>query len=211
MEHSIAQAIRTVGAQICRRLDVLIEAAGKPPVQDIEGTPAPRKPLAPATFKKQNTPVATAPAKKRGRPCRVKPSEGSSPTVFAASPTSPKRKRQAKSKQIVTLPSKSGSESGSASALDDQASFNENAEVKPHFFFVIFFLISCQVFYCKKHDLFSLIHGQEAFMKETYVGEEMLVFDVTNEELEMAKSGENKCICFQWVCIVFVVCFLLAK
>jgi hypothetical protein len=73
MEHSISSAIRTVGAQICRRLDVLIEAAGKPPVRDIEGTPAPRKPLAgnAAIKKEQAAPApapAPAPAKKRGRP-----------------------------------------------------------------------------------------------------------------------------------------------
>jgi hypothetical protein len=48
MQHTVAMAIRTVGAQICRRLDVLIEAAGKPPVVDIEGTRAPRRPLAPS-------------------------------------------------------------------------------------------------------------------------------------------------------------------
>ncbi len=67
MEHSIASAIRTVGAQICRRLDVLIEAAGKPPVEDIEGTPAPRKPLA-ASAQKQSADSSVASAKKRGRP-----------------------------------------------------------------------------------------------------------------------------------------------
>jgi hypothetical protein len=74
MEHSVAQAIRTVGAQICRRLDVLIEAAGKPPVKDFEGTPAPRKPLAPNVHmqmtKEHNTPTS---ARKRGRPCKIKP------------------------------------------------------------------------------------------------------------------------------------------
>jgi hypothetical protein len=73
-EHTIAQAIRIVGAKICRRLDVLIEASGKPPVQDIEGTPAPRKPLAPKVerhkIQDHNTPVS---ARKRGRPCKIKP------------------------------------------------------------------------------------------------------------------------------------------
>jgi hypothetical protein len=52
MEHSVASAIRTVGEKICRRLDVLIAAAGQPPVQDIEGTNAPRKPLAPSVAAK---------------------------------------------------------------------------------------------------------------------------------------------------------------
>jgi|LauGreDrversion4_2_1035121.scaffolds.fasta_scaffold324776_2 hypothetical protein len=73
MEHSIAKAIRIAGAQICRRLDVLIEAAGKPPVQDIEGTFAPRNPLAPAAARKEQpvTAPASSPAvipRKRGRP-----------------------------------------------------------------------------------------------------------------------------------------------
>ncbi len=87
MEHSISSAIRTVGAQICRRLDVLIEAAGKPPVQDIEGTRAPSKPLAPNAAAKNDAslsqpPVTATPAhptlahatpvpKKRGRPSKV--------------------------------------------------------------------------------------------------------------------------------------------
>jgi hypothetical protein len=73
MEHSIAKAIRIAGAQICRRLDVLIEAAGKPPVIDIEGTFAPRNPLAPAAARKEQpvTAPASSPAvipRKRGRP-----------------------------------------------------------------------------------------------------------------------------------------------
>ncbi len=76
MEHSVAKAIRTVGAQICRRLDVLIEAAGKPPVVDIEGTLAPRRPLAPSALAAERAavvaleaPEVTPPApQKRGRP-----------------------------------------------------------------------------------------------------------------------------------------------
>ena len=76
MDHSIARAIRTVGEKICRRLDVLIEAAGQPPVEDIEGTNAPRKPLAPSAAKKNHVPCAVSPnhqealttiGKKRGR------------------------------------------------------------------------------------------------------------------------------------------------
>jgi hypothetical protein len=78
MQHTVAMAIRTVGAQICRRLDVLIEAAGKPPVVDIEGTRAPRRPLAPSALAAERaavpalealSPEVTPPApKKRGRP-----------------------------------------------------------------------------------------------------------------------------------------------
>lgn len=87
MDHSIARAIRTVGEKICRRLDVLIEAAGQPPVKDIEGTNAPRKPLAPSAAAKNDAslsqpPVTATPAhatpahatpvpKKRGRPSKV--------------------------------------------------------------------------------------------------------------------------------------------
>ena len=65
MDHTIAQAIRAIGAKICRRLDVLIVAAGQPPVQDIEGTFAPRNTMAPHALQ---TPYGPPKQKKRGRP-----------------------------------------------------------------------------------------------------------------------------------------------
>ena len=69
MQHTVAAAIRAVGEKICRRLDVLIEAAHKPPVQDIEGTTAPRKPLAACALAMQESSTpATSSGKKRGRP-----------------------------------------------------------------------------------------------------------------------------------------------
>ena len=88
-DHTIAQAVRTVGAQICRRLDVLIEKFGMPPVQDIEGTNAPRRPLAPhaAISTTQQTPDVSA--KKRGRPPKkITPAAAPKPTTseFSDSP-----------------------------------------------------------------------------------------------------------------------------
>ena len=66
-----------------------------------------------------------------------------------------------------------------------------------------------QVFFCKTHDLFSLIHGQKIHEKETYVGEDMLLFEVSNEELETARTGQDKCVCFPWVCLFFYHIFVL--
>ena len=78
MDHTVAQAIRSATAKILRRLDVIIDALGKPPVQDIEGTPAPRKPLKKsATDMQDEKSRSPSPqelsqpnilAKKRGRP-----------------------------------------------------------------------------------------------------------------------------------------------
>ncbi len=92
MEHSIAKAIRIANAQICRRLDVLIEAAGKPPVIDIEGTPAPRRPLAPSALAAERAAVsapASSPAipRKRGRPPKTQ-TQSSTKKVAAASDSS---------------------------------------------------------------------------------------------------------------------------
>jgi hypothetical protein len=76
-DHSIAQAIRIVGARVCRRLDALIEKFGIPPVEDIEGTNAPRKPLA---HHAQQTPDVRA--KKRGRPPKtITPAAAPKPTT----------------------------------------------------------------------------------------------------------------------------------
>jgi hypothetical protein len=79
MEHSIAQAIRTVGAKICRRLDVLIAAAGQPAVEDIEGTPAPRKPLATGAAKKNQDPCAASPQPQEAQNIGAKRGRGRPP------------------------------------------------------------------------------------------------------------------------------------
>jgi hypothetical protein len=181
MEHSLSSAIRTVGAQICRRLDVLIKAAGMPPVEDIEGTPAPRKPLAGGAFKKNlETPVASAPPKKRGRP--------------------PKQRQQ----QQAASPTAATNDNMSSS--EDSEAPQNTAEVKIIFFLCVVFIDTCQVFYCPEHDLYSLVHGDKDFMKEIYTRSEMLECDVTEEELAAAKTGVPKCICFPWVRFLF--CFL---
>ena len=86
-DHTIAQVFRTVGAQICRRLDVLIDVAGRPAVVDIEGSPAPRKPFTAGAIAalasvgyNHITSDPTTPqfqenqtSKKRGRPPNKKP------------------------------------------------------------------------------------------------------------------------------------------
>lgn len=165
MEHSIAQAIRTVGAQMCRRLDVLIEAAGKPPVQDIEGTSAPRKPLAPSAMLQiaraaradASSPPSDTPApKKRGRP--------------------PTNKQQLKAKNVSV-------------AFD--SSENE----------------SCEVVYCPNHELFSLIHGEKSFQKESYTRAEMLAFGIKDFELAAAVEDTPTCRCLPWVCSILVFLF----
>ena len=192
MEHSISSAIRTVGAQICRRLDVLIEAAGKPPVQDIEGTLAPRKPLA-HNVKMSSVETPVEPAKKRGRP--------------------PKNK-------TPTPVSKTSSSSDSdENDKDQQTPLDEHAEVSAIFFFFVCFTNTWQVQYCPEHKLFSLVHGVENYMKETYTRSEMLAFEVTEDELVSAGTEadtkakllaanielrkQSKCICFPWVRIFF--------
>jgi hypothetical protein len=103
MEHTVAQAIRTVGAQICRRLDVLIDAAGKPPVKDIEGTIASRKPLTAGAIAalasvgyNHITSHPTTPqfqeiqtARKRGRPPNKKPDAPDVATPVSIAATTP--------------------------------------------------------------------------------------------------------------------------
>jgi hypothetical protein len=62
----------------------LIEAAGKPPVQDIEGTHAPRKPLAENADPKKEQPVTVSNpplAKKRGRPPNKTKANNQTPTA----------------------------------------------------------------------------------------------------------------------------------
>ncbi len=183
MEHSIAQAIRTVGAQICRRLDVLIEAAGKPPVKDFEGSRAPSKPLTPSAARKNQdfSPVSPDVPKKRGRPPKI-PKDPKTPVAQAA---------QA---------------SASSSSSDDDAS-QKNAEVGAHIFLYVY-LCFCQVFYCDKHDMFCLIHGSHDFEKEVYVEDDILKCDVSAEELAAAKSGTPKCVCFPWVRLFVIVFFI---
>ena len=130
-EHSIAQAIRIVGAQICRRLDVLIEASGKPPVQDIEGTKAPPKPLAPHAQAAKDQYETSPVPKKRGRPCKVKPSEGNSPnaSVFSAPPSEAKKQKSNVGKTIYTT----------VDATSSDSENGDNAEVM-HFCFVFHFV-----------------------------------------------------------------------
>jgi hypothetical protein len=70
----------------------------------------------------------------------------------------------------------------------------------------LFVIDTWQVFFCAKHNMYSLVHGKEKFMKETYTRSEMLAFEVTEPELMAAVNGEGKCICFPWVRICFV-CF----
>jgi hypothetical protein len=183
MEHSVAQAIRAMTAKICRRLDVLIDAAGKPPVEDVEGTPAPRKPLAPSAAKKNmETPVSPPVPKKRGRPPKT-PKDPKTPVPQAA---------QA---------------SASSSSSDEDAS-QEHAEVGAHIFLYVYLCI-CQVFYCDRHDMFCLIHGSHDFEKEVYVEDDILKCDVSSEELAAAKAGTLKCVCFPWVRLFIIVFFVL--
>ncbi len=172
MEHSVAQAIRAMTAKICRRLDVLIDAAGKPPVEDVEGTPAPRRPLAPSAAKKNmETPVPPVVSKKRGRPPKKSAADTSPTTATIAD----------------------------SSSSDEQKTPENTAEVISIIFFVLCFIDTCQVFYCPEHDLYSLVHGEQKYMKEIYTRSEMLKFDVTEQELAAAKTGITKCICFPWV------------
>jgi hypothetical protein len=124
MEHSIASAIRTVGAKICRRLDVLIAAAGQPPVQDIEGTPAPRRPLAASACQKiQETSAAT-------------PRLQENQTL----PDSNKRKRgRPPKKSAAATPAATATPGSSSSDNDDDEGTPDNtcfdfAEVKPFCF-----------------------------------------------------------------------------
>jgi hypothetical protein len=67
----------------------------------------------------------------------------------------------------------------------------------------VFFLLSCQVVYCNRHELFALIHGKKQHEKEVYNAEDILKFDVSQDELDAAKSGELKCVCFPWVSFLF--------
>jgi hypothetical protein len=184
MQHTVAMAIRTVGAQICRRLDVLIEAAGKPPVVDIEGTRAPRRPLAPSALAAERAavpaPAVTPPVPKkrgRGRP--------------------PKTQTQSSSKKVAA---DSDSSPVADSSSDNEETPGNTADVKNQsFIFVFVFIDTWQVFYCAEHKLYSLVHGEKEFMKEIHVRSEMLEFDVTEQELAAAKTGVAKCICFPWV------------
>jgi hypothetical protein len=217
-EHSIAKAIRTVGAQICRRLDVLIEAAGKPPVIDIEGTSAPRHPLAHAAAQKKEQPVAAlspAPAaamKKEQAVAALSPAPALPGKRGRGRP--PKNKIQANDQTPITFESFSGSDD------NEESSHTDTAEVSAIYFsFLFVFTNTWQVVFCPEHQLFSLIHGEENYMKETYTDTEMLAFDVTEDELVSAKSEadkkakllatnvelrkESKCICFPWVRIFF--------
>ncbi len=105
-------------------LDVLIAVAGRPPVEDIEGTPAPRRPLAPNVAKQNSeTPVTPAPEKKkRGRP----------PKTLSETPTT----SVALAAQASVL---------SSSSSDEDAS-QENAEVGAHIFFIFSFYVYIYVF-----------------------------------------------------------------
>ena len=102
MEHSIATAIRFATAKICRRLDVLIEAMGHSPVQDIEGTSAPRKPLHPSAVAK--TPTSSKPHKKRGRPHKKEAtSEAHSTSSNAPKKRGRPHKKEATSEAHLTM------------------------------------------------------------------------------------------------------------
>ncbi len=55
------------------------------------------------------------------------------------------------------------------------------------------------MFYCEKHNLFALIHGKKPYEKEVYTEQDILQFDVSSDDLEAAKVGATKCVCFPWV------------
>jgi len=76
--------------------------------------------------------------------------------------------------------------------------------------------------------LFSIVHGEESYMKETYTRSEMLVFEVAEDELVDAETEagkkaklfaekheirkQSKCLCFPWVRIffsLFIALFLI--
>ena len=56
-----------------------------------------------------------------------------------------------------------------------------------------------QIVYCKTHVLYSLIHGKNKHEKETYCLDEILTFEVSQEEIEETKTHNFKCSCFPWV------------
>ena len=85
MEHQVAKTVRIGCDKICRRLDVLLAWAKLPPVEDIEGSFAPKKALSPSAAAAEAAAAAQAAAeadaaavatdaeppstkKKRGRP-----------------------------------------------------------------------------------------------------------------------------------------------
>ncbi len=127
MNHSIATAIRFATTKICRRLDVIIEAMGKPPVQDIEGTSAPRKPLHPSAVAK--TPTSSKPPKKRGRPHKNEVTSEDHSTS-----SNPHKKRGRPNKKEAT------SEADSTTVVATKVETASNAEVQTQktFAFIMF-------------------------------------------------------------------------
>jgi hypothetical protein len=74
---------------------------------------------------------------------------------------------------------------------------------------MVFCDLFLQIFYCDRHDLFTLAHSDKAYHVEVYVAEDMLELfdDISEEQLQHAKDNKIACHCFPWVIFLFC-CFL---